>query len=161
MSGRDYGGGYGRGYERRDDRQNPNRGYERRDDRQNPNRAYGRDRRERSPDRRASTFTRDDRRGDLTQRYGDAPARQYTGRMAQGENASPLNSPPVGSIQSSESLPTLPTSVTTPDKKGSRFPGNPLKEPRGQSGRRIVVKVNHFAIESLPIVKVSFDLDFF
>ena len=52
-----------------------------------------------------------------------------------------------------EELTELPSVVEIPSKVGAKLQLDMVK-PRGRSGREITVAVNHFVIQSLPIVKV-------
>ena len=56
---------------------------------------------------------------------------------------------------SSEGLPELPRSATVPEGTGRPYPGVPLTQAHGKVGRPSKVFVNHFSIESLPIIKVN------
>ena len=58
-------------------------------------------------------------------------------------------------MELASSLPSLPSTVEIPKGKGHEFSGTPLKEPRGTLGKPIMVLVNHFPIQSLPVVKVE------
>ena len=53
----------------------------------------------------------------------------------------------------SEELTELPSVVEIPSKVGAKLQLD-MPRPRGRSGREIIVAVNHFVIQSLPIVKV-------
>ena len=127
--------------------------------------SYGTDPRERSPSRGRPQYDRSERRED----YGrDRGPSQHRGRGSSSGHGYSTTSTSTGVTQStpytresSEQLPALPASASIPQGKGSHFLGKPLQQPRGKSGRPTMVNVNHFAIESLPIVKVSTFLVFF
>ena len=151
MTGR----GYGR--DRRDDR----RGHNPRDPyggRRDTTRDFGTDRRERSPDRRPTVYGRDERRQDINQRYGDRGQQQRGDRgpprgQVEQSSSSGLHSSS-DPMELASSLPSLPSTVEIPKGKGHKFSGMPLKEPRGKLGKPIMVLVNHFPVQSLPVVKV-------
>ena len=127
-------------------------------------RGGGRDYRERSPHR--SRY--DDRPRDRDRAYDDrarghdssymAPqrargrddrgsdARGY-GPSGRGESANPP------SVSSGEKLPDLPKEVTIP-KDGRRL-DLPVRPAEGTIGRSLTIAVNHFPVESLPVIKVS------
>lgn len=148
----------------RDDR---SRGYDR--DRGGDRRGY--DRRERSPRGYGSGrgSYRDERgpvRSEGYRQYEDSPRRGssrgsyewHHGSTTSGRGDSSFGtrgpSSRTDTTLSSERLPELPETVEIPTDKGRAYAGVPLREPRGKMGRPLKVMVNHFAIESLPIIKV-------
>ena len=108
-------------------------------------RRFRRDDRERSPFRSSEDRGRNRENFRSRVSYGEDRGRSSGGREA------------ITRIQSGEDLSDLPSNVPIPRKDGKilggQLPQTPLL-PKGTAGRPISVLVNHFAIASLPIIKI-------
>jgi hypothetical protein len=126
----------------------------------------GRDYRERSPDRgdRPPYRERDDGYGgrgrDDGYRGGRGGGRGGRGDYGGGRGGGSYGSSSRGGSPYSsglaELLRDLPETVPIPEK-GARL-DLPVRSQRGTAGRQIMISVNHFRIQSLPVVKVMFAL---